>query len=162
MSTPCVYASSGDSTARRRRRRGEDQSSAKNQRLNSPSQSNSTSDFRNAMSPLKMAPSDHIGSLQTEEVDELAMENSPSPMFEEDLFMSDQLLFDMIPDLGPQSSEESIQNSKNSLYVDSDESFRSPSGPLTTETRAVNERPGEFLHPLARKIFPCVANDYLI
>lgn len=109
-----------------------------------------------------MAPSDHIGSLQTEEVDDFAMENSPSPMFEEDLFMSDQLLFDMIPGFGPQSSEGSIQNSKNSLYVDSDESFRSPSGPLPTETRAVNERPGEFLHPLARKIFLCVANDYLI
>ena len=131
MSIPCVYAAaaSGDATGGKRRRRGEDQSSAKNQRVTPPSQSNPSSGSRKSLSPLRVTPPNSTESFQMEEVESLAMDDSPLRTFEEDFFMSDQALFDMIP------------------------GFRSNSSPLITEITTANDTFGMLVHPHAKTIF---------
>lgn len=153
MSTSCVYPAIGDAPGRRRRRRGEDRSGAKSQRLASPSPSNPTNRVGNAMSPPGMMSSQHPASLSVEEVDDTAVEESSLRMLDEDIFMSDEFLFGLIPGFDPQRSEESGPNAESPLQLNPNESLRSTSGPLTTETGVVNESAGDFLYPPTRMIF---------
>lgn len=100
------------------------------------------------MSPLKATPPNHT---EIEEADDLAMNDMPLGVLGEFL-VSDQLLFDMMPGVKSQRSEESIQNPESPSYVNFNGSCRLQSGPLITETITANESPGVFLinHLLGR------------
>lgn len=154
MSNSCVYSPTGDATNGRRRKHGGDRPSAKSQRLTSPSQSSSAGRPRKSLASPKAPPPGQPGSFQNEDFGDPEMDDSPTRTFEEEFGISDEILYGMIPEFGPQGSEGFVQSSGSPSQMGLKSNSSSMSGPIATETTITVDSSSKFLHPPALISFP--------
>ena len=153
-----MYSPTAEGTNGRRRKNGGDRPSAKSQRLTSPSQSSSAGRPRKSLSPPKAPTPGQPGNFQNEGFDDSAMDDSSLRTFEEEFDISDEILYGMIPEFGPQGSEGIVQSSGSPSQIGLERHSSSTSGLIATETTGIVNSSGNYLRPPALISFPVTKN----